>query len=163
MKTNSRHIWQRLGIVLTLLTITGWSIPVYADPQQDQIAYQIMDFQKNNQRWIEIDLNRQRLIAWEGSKMVYAVIISSGKPATPTNKGSFQIQTKFVSTRMTGDDYDVPDVPYTMYYDGGMAIHGAYWHNLFGNPVTHGCTNVAVNHAKWLFEWAEVGTPVIVH
>jgi lipoprotein-anchoring transpeptidase ErfK/SrfK len=50
-----------------------------------------------------------------------------------------------------------------MYYDGGMAIHGAYWHNLFGNPVTHGCTNVAVNHAKWLFEWASVGTPVVVH
>jgi lipoprotein-anchoring transpeptidase ErfK/SrfK len=64
---------------------------------------------------------------------------------------------------MTGPDYDVPDVPYTMYYDGGMAIHGAYWHSLFGNPVTHGCTNVAVNHAKWLFEWASVGTPVVVH
>ena len=64
---------------------------------------------------------------------------------------------------MTGPGYDVPDVPYTMYYDGGMAIHGAYWHNMFGTPVSHGCTNVAVNHAKWLFDWASVGTPVVVH
>jgi lipoprotein-anchoring transpeptidase ErfK/SrfK len=64
---------------------------------------------------------------------------------------------------MQGPGYDVPDVPFTMYYYRGYAIHGAYWHNNFGTPVSHGCTNVAVNHAEWLFDWADVGTPVVVH
>jgi lipoprotein-anchoring transpeptidase ErfK/SrfK len=63
---------------------------------------------------------------------------------------------------MQGQDYDVPDVPYTMYYSGNYAIHGAYWHNQFGTPVSHGCVNVAVDHAEWLFNWTALGTPVIV-
>lgn len=64
---------------------------------------------------------------------------------------------------MRGADYDVPNVPYTMYYHRGYALHGAYWHRKFGTPVSHGCVNLAVNHAKWLFNWAGVGTSVIVH
>ncbi|NJK36868.1 MAG: L,D-transpeptidase [Oscillatoriales cyanobacterium RM1_1_9] len=130
---------------------------------QDAIAYRMLELQESSDRWIEIDLAQQRLIAWEGNQAVYAVVVSTGKTSTPTRKGTFKIQTKHRETRMQGPDYDVPDVPYTMYYDGGMAIHGAYWHNRFGDPVSHGCTNVAVNHAKWLFEWASVGTPVVVH
>ncbi|MGA9378208.1 MAG: L,D-transpeptidase, partial [Phormidium sp.] len=59
--------------------------------------------------------------------------------------------------------YDVPNVPHTMYFHRGYAIHGAYWHNRFGTPVSHGCINVAPNHAAWLFNWANVGTPVVVH
>ncbi|MGF1492268.1 MAG: L,D-transpeptidase [Microcoleaceae cyanobacterium] len=137
--------------------------PTSANEFQDVIAYRMLELQQSPDRWIEIDLTRQRLVAWEGNKPVYAVIVSTGKASTPTRKGTFEIQTKHVEARMQGEDYDVPDVPYTMYYDGGMAIHGAYWHNRFGTPVSHGCTNVAVNHAEWLFEWASVGTPVVVH
>ena len=151
------------GCALTVAAFCGGQSPAIASEQHNKIANKIMLLQQSSQRWIEIDLSRQRLIAWEGNQPVYAVIISSGKLSTPTRTGTFAVQTKHRVTRMTGPDYDVPDVPYTMYYDGGMAIHGAYWHNLFGNPVTHGCTNVAVNHAKWLFEWASVGTPVVVH
>ncbi len=151
------------GCALTFAAFCGGSMTAFASEQHNIIANKIMLLQQSSERWIEIDLSRQRLIAWEGNTPVYAVIISSGKSSTPTRTGPFAVQTKHRVTRMTGDDYDVPDVPYTMYYDGGMAIHGAYWHNLFGNPVTHGCTNVAVNHAKWLFEWASVGTPVVVH
>ncbi|WP_231506114.1 L,D-transpeptidase [Planktothrix serta] len=134
-----------------------------ANEEHNLIARNMMELQQSSERWILIDLSRQRLIAWEGNQPVYAVIVSTGKSDTPTRTGVFKVYTKYEITRMTGPDYDVPDVPYTMYYDGGMAIHGAYWHNLFGTPVTHGCTNVAVNHAKWLFDWASVGTPVIVH
>ena len=148
---------------LTLAVFCTGSTTALANPQHNTIANRILQLQESSQRWIEIDLSRQKLIAWEGNKPVYAVNISSGKSSTPTRTGTFAVQTKHRVARMTGDDYDVPDVPYTMYYDGGMAIHGAYWHNLFGNPVTHGCTNVAVNHAKWLFNWASVGTPVVVH
>ncbi len=148
---------------LTVAVFCTGSTTALANPQHNTIANRILQLQESSQRWIEIDLSRQKLIAWEGNKPVYAVNISSGKSSTPTRTGTFAVQTKHRVTRMAGDDYDVPDVPYAMYYDGGMAIHGAYWHNLFGNPVTHGCTNVAVNHAKWLFNWASVGTPVVVH
>lgn len=157
---------QRFGVIsatLTFALLSSGGVPAWANDEQDRIAYHIMELQQSNDRWLEIDLSRQRLVAWEGNKPVYAVVVSTGKPSTPTRVGTFTVQTKYEVTRMTGPDYDVPDVPYTMYYDGGMAIHGAYWHNLFGTPVSHGCTNVAVNHAKWFFEWASVGTPVVVH
>jgi lipoprotein-anchoring transpeptidase ErfK/SrfK len=124
---------------------------------------EIETLQQSNQHWIQVDLSRQRLIAWEGNTPVYAVVVSTGKPETPTLTGVFTVQYKFQTARMQGDDYDVPDVPFTMYYDGNYAIHGAYWHHNFGTPVSHGCVNVAVDHAEWLFNWSAVGTPVIVH
>ncbi|GAB4334377.1 MAG: hypothetical protein OHK0047_23180 [Leptolyngbyaceae cyanobacterium] len=127
------------------------------------VTVALADLKQSGRRWIEINLTSQRLIAWEGGVPVYAVIISTGKSSTPTPTGVFAIQTRHRSTRMQGADYDVPDVPYTMYYYGGYAIHGAYWHNRFGTPVSHGCINVAVDHARWLFYWAAVGTPVVVH
>lgn len=118
--------------------------------------------QKSKERWIEVILSEQRLVAWEGDKQVYAIKVSTGKRSTPTLTGLFAVKTKHRLTRMRGEDYDVPNVPYTMFYDGGYAIHGAYWHNRFGTPVSHGCTNLAVNHAKWLFNWADVGTAIVV-
>jgi hypothetical protein len=123
-----------------------------------------MDYLKTtSEHWIEINLSTQRLIAWEGDRSVYAVIVSTGQAATPTPTGVFSIYTTYDVTRMQGADYDVPDVPYAMFYDGNYAIHGAYWHNNFGVPVSHGCTNVAVNHAGWLYDWAYIGSPVVVH
>ncbi len=113
-------------------------------------------------RWIEIRLKTQRLIAWEGDRAVRAVIVSTGKRSTPTPRGSFAIQSKHRTASMRGADYDISGVPYVMYYSGNYGIHGTTWHNRFGTPVSHGCTNVAVDHAKWLFHWAAVGTPVVV-
>jgi len=132
-------------------------------PQTDGIANKILEYQQSGQKWIQVDLSNQRLVAWEGTNPVYAIIISTGKTATPTIIGTFAIQTKYRYARMTGADYDVPNVPYTMYFYKGYAIHGAFWHNRFGTPVSHGCVNVAPNHAAWLFQWADVGTPVVVH
>lgn len=120
-------------------------------------------YRQTGQRWIEINLTSQRLIAWEGKKPVRAVIVSTGKRSTPTPSGVYAIQTRYRLARMQGDDYDLPDVPYTLYYSGSYAIHGAYWHNRFGTPVSHGCVNLAVDQARWLFYWARVGTPVVVH
>lgn len=128
----------------------------------DPIATQIKALKQSNQRWIQVILSRQRLIAWEGKTPVYAVIISTGKPGMETPSGVFAIKTKLDLARMQGDDYDVENVPFTMYYEGNYAIHGTYWHHNFGTPVSHGCVNVAVDHAQWLFKWAKVGTPVIV-
>lgn len=117
---------------------------------------------RSGQRWIEIDRRSQTLVAWQGSKQVYSVIVSTGKSATPTPSGIFKIQVKYPKARMQGEDYNVPDVPNVMYYSGNYAIHGAYWHRSFGIPISHGCTNVAPDHAAWLYKWASVGTTVVV-
>ena len=117
---------------------------------------------RSGQRWIEIRLRSQRLLAWQGNQLVYAVIVSTGKSATPTPMGIFAVQAKYPTAKMQGEDYNVPDVPNVMYYSGNYAIHGAYWHRSFGIPISHGCTNIAPNHAAWLYRWASVGTPVVV-
>ncbi|MBF2028783.1 MAG: L,D-transpeptidase [Oscillatoriales cyanobacterium C42_A2020_001] len=141
---------------------TGRSQPIFI-AQGKTITASIANYKLSRQRWIQIDLSKQRLYAWDGDRPVYAILVSTGKASTPTPTGVFAIQTRHRYARMQGYDYDVPDVPYTMYYHRGYAIHGAYWHHRFGTPVSHGCTNVAVNHARWLFNWARVGTPVVVH
>lgn len=127
------------------------------------IAQAILDLKASEKHWIEINLSSQRLFAWNGSKQAYAVIVSTGKKATPTPTGIFSIKSKRRLDRMRGEDYDLPDVPYVMYFHQGYAIHGTYWHKRFGTPVSHGCINLAVDRAKWLFNWSEIGTPVIIH
>jgi lipoprotein-anchoring transpeptidase ErfK/SrfK len=157
----------RWGVAATAAILTSFSsiIPAIAEPskQSDTLAKAMKELMVSEKKWIEVRLGSQRLIAWEGDKPVYAVIVSTGKPGHETPVGTFAIQTKHEIARMQGADYDVPDVPNTMYYSGSYAIHGAYWHRNFGTPVSHGCTNVALDHAKWLFKWASVGTPVVVH
>ncbi|MBD0389547.1 MAG: L,D-transpeptidase [Nostoc sp. C3-bin3] len=160
---------RRLQILLTgtalsvsVFTTTGTS-EVWANSKNQMIAQKIQTLQKSDKRWIQIDLSKQRLIAWEGDCVVYGSAISSGKKSSPTLIGTFNIQSKLKTTRMRGDGYDVPNVPHAMFYQGNYGIHGAYWHRRFGTPVSHGCVNLAPKHAKWLFEWASVGTPVVIH
>ncbi len=154
----------KMLLAVTVLMMSVSVMPTWATPPPTETETpQIVDtLKQSSDRWIEINLSTQRLVAWEGKTPVYAIIISTGKDATPTYPGTFKIQSKHQSSRMRGRDYDVPNVPYTMFYNGNYAIHGAYWHRRFGTPVSHGCINVAVNHAKWLFDWAAIGTPVIV-
>ncbi|MBD2436170.1 L,D-transpeptidase [Nostoc sp. FACHB-110] len=151
-----------IGVAVSLSVVSTAISPVKANSPEDTINQTVQTLQKSDQRWIQIKLSTQRLIAWEGGKPVYAITISTGKKSTPTRIGSFKIQSKHKSARMRGRDYDVADVPYTMYYQGNYGIHGAYWHKKFGTPVSHGCINVAPNHAKWLFNWASLGTAVII-
>lgn len=169
MKNKNHHRWiHRLpifmtGVALSLIVANPGICEVTAKAKDDTVTQTIETLKQSDQRWIQINLSKQRLIAWEGKTPIYAIVISTGKKSTPTRIGSFKIQSKHKSTRMRGRNYDVPDVPYTMYYQGSYGIHGAYWHNKFGTPVSHGCINVAPNHAKWLFNWASVGTPVFIH
>jgi LysM repeat protein len=114
-------------------------------------------------RWIDVNLRAQRLTAYEGNQAVFSTLISAGLPGTPTVVGRFAIYTKLVSTRMKGPGYDLPNVPYTMYFYRGYGIHGTYWHNNFGRPMSHGCVNMRTSDAAWLFNWASIGTPVVTH
>jgi lipoprotein-anchoring transpeptidase ErfK/SrfK len=153
-----------IGLFLTLTCFSVVIIPQKVLANRINVFDQEMiELKQTQRRWIEINLTTQRLIAWEGNKSVYAVIVSTGRANTPTIPGVFNIQQKREIDRMVGETYDVPNVPYAMYYHGGYAIHGAYWHNNFGTPMSHGCTNVAVDHARWLFSWANIGTPVVIH
>lgn len=114
-------------------------------------------------KWIEVDLSRQRLYAHEGQETVLAAEVSTGTRYYPTLTGRFDIYAKYRSTPMSGPGYYLPGVPWTMYFYQGYAIHGAYWHNSFGQPMSHSCVNMRVNQAKWLYAWAPKGTQVVVH
>ncbi|MBD3881201.1 L,D-transpeptidase [Phormidium tenue FACHB-886] len=159
-RTSLWAIGALLGLAIAIPTLLV-NAPVAR--AEDWVAQEVSSLRRSGDRWIEVNVSTQRLIAWEGNKPVYAIVVSTGTAEHPTITGSFRVQQKLEVTRMQGDDYDVPDVPYTLYYYKGYAIHGAYWHRRFGTPVSHGCVNVAVNHAEWLFDWASVGTPVVVH
>ena len=114
-------------------------------------------------KWIDVNLSRQRLTAYVGNTPVFSASISGGLPRTPTVVGRFRVQTKLRSTTMSGPGYHLPNVPYTMYFYRGYAIHGTYWHNNFGRPMSHGCVNMRTGDAGWLYKWAPVGTPVVTH
>jgi hypothetical protein len=116
------------------------------------------------EKWIVVDLSEQTLVAYEGQTAVFATLVSSGKPGHETPTGAFRIGHKHVSTTMTGTDpvdgpYHVEEVPWTMYYDGGYALHGAYWHDQFGRVRSHGCTNLAPADARWLLRWSDPRLP----
>jgi len=114
-------------------------------------------------KWIDVNLSKQRLTAYQGNTPVFSALISAGLPRTPTVVGRFKINTKLRATRMRGPGYDLPNVPYTMYFYRGYAIHGTYWHNNFGRPMSHGCVNMRTSDAAWLFNWAPMGTTVVTH
>lgn len=130
---------------------------------ENRIVQKIDKLKHSGQNWLEIDLSDQHLFAWEGTNQIFTSIISSGKAKTPTHPGIYTIQRKYPLDRMRCADYDLADVPNVLYFDRGYALHGAYWHNSFGTPVSHGCINLPINNAQWLFDWTTVGTFVIIH
>jgi lipoprotein-anchoring transpeptidase ErfK/SrfK len=109
-----------------------------------------------------VDLSEQRIYAFVNKKQVFSARVSTGTSRYPTVRGRFRVYAKYRSTRMRGPGYDMPNVPYTMYFYRGYAIHGAYWHNNFGRRMSHGCVNMKVSQAKWLYNWAPKGTLVVV-
>lgn len=130
---------------------------------ENLVAQKIDTLKSSGQHWIEIDLSDQHLVAWSGKNQTFTAVISTGKAKTPTHPGVYTIQRKYPLDRMRGADYDVPNVPNVLYFDRGYALHGAYWHNNFGTPMSHGCINLPVGNAKWLFDWTTIGTTVVVH
>lgn len=119
---------------------------------------------------IVIDLSEQMIYAYDGEELFMKERVSTGLKSTPTRVGTFSVFKKTPSRYMQGADdgpadqfYDLPGVPWNLYftYDGNV-IHGAYWHNSFGKPWSHGCVNMEPQSARKLYEWAVVGMPVIV-
>ena len=117
----------------------------------------------NGVRWIDVDLTNQMVYAYEGDVLVNSFIVSTGTWLTPTVTGKYKIYVKVRMQDMSGPGYHLRDVPYVMFFHGDYGLHGTYWHNNFGTPMSRGCINLTIDDAAWLFSWASVGTVVNVH
>ena len=115
------------------------------------------------EKWIEVDVFEQTIAAYEGGRMVYATLISSGRTGTATPPGLYRLWSKYREGKMSNTDvedgspawYFLEDVPWTMYFHGGYSIHAAYWHDAFGFTRSHGCVNLSPRDAEWFFNWAD--------
>ncbi len=114
-------------------------------------------------RWIDVNLSKQTLYAYEGNTIVRSFLVSTGVRQFPTVTGQYHIYVKLLSTLMHGVGYYLPNVPYTMYFYKSYGIHGTYWHHNFGHPMSHGCVNMYTPDSEWLYYWASVGTLVNIH
>jgi len=133
------------------------------------------DLVATSSKWISVDLTTQTLRAFENDKLVFQYLISSGKwDRTPI--GTYYIWTKIRSQKMSGGSkedgtyYYLPNVPYIMFYYNdkiakktGYSLHGTYWHNNFGTPMSHGCVNMKTEEIAKLYAWAEVGTKIDIY
>jgi len=118
-------------------------------------------------RWIDVDLVEQTLAVYDNYQLVFATVIATGLEPFWTRPGLFQIYIKKETETMRNNDptdyYYLDNVPWTMYFDKARALHGAYWRTRFGYPQSHGCVNLSVGDAHWLFNWAHEGDYVYVH
>jgi len=123
----------------------------------------------NEAKWIDVDISEQRIRAYAGNQVVYTALVSTGREPNPTVIGQYRIWIKLRyddmegGSKEKGDYYYLEDVPYVMYFYQGYGIHGTYWHNNFGTPMSHGCVNLTIADAAWFYNWAEVGTLVNTH
>jgi lipoprotein-anchoring transpeptidase ErfK/SrfK len=154
----ARHGWKSLPIAVRLLAVLVL-LAVLAAPCAPAAA--------RAQKAIVVSLGQQMLWAYKGQDVVLSAYVSTGRAGFDTPPGSYVILSKLPVQTMEGtirgEYYYVPDVPHVMYFTtGGHALHGTYWHANFGTPMSHGCVNLPLDVAAWLYQWAPVGTPVLV-
>jgi hypothetical protein len=128
-----------------------------ADAAPDDVLDDWRSLNTGNDQWIDVDLGEQVLVAYRGHRAVFATLISSGR-GHPTPRGNYPVWAKVATTTMDNQSYEddpymVQGVPWVMLFQAHNALHGAYWHNQFGNRKSHGCVNLAPYDARWLFEW----------
>lgn len=151
----------------TLSDSVAW-VPVRVANDAGWVAAQHTTLLARQCKWIEVDLPRQELIAWDDECRVSSSPISSGKAGYPTPAGAFTITQKIPVRRLRatvrGERWDIPAVPWLLLFKrGGFYIHSAYWHDDFGTPSSHGCVTLPVDYAEWLFEWTPANTPIWIH
>lgn len=117
----------------------------------------------DGEHWIDVNLSQQMLYAYAGDTVVNSFLVSTGTWLTPTVTGKYHIWVKLRSSDMSGPGYYLPAVPYVMYFYKDYGIHGTYWHSNFGTPMSHGCVNMSIPDAEWMYNFSSVGTVVNVH
>ncbi len=131
----------------------------------EKLAYPAADGEK----WIDVNLSRHTMTAYVGATVVKGpVSMVNGAQATPTVVGTFRVYHKNPMMTMRGYNadgtrYETPDVPWSSFFHRGYALHGAPWRSSFGYSDSHGCINLPVSVAKWVYGWATIGTPVVSH
>ncbi len=121
------------------------------------------------EKWVDVNLDRQFVVAYEGATPVFATLMSSGIPGRDggesyeTIQGAFRIEQKHLTATMDGNSaagaYSIEDVPWVMYFSGSFALHGAFWHGDFGRVRSHGCVNLSPDDARWIFQWSSPTLP----
>jgi len=122
----------------------------------------------NGSKWIDVNQTTFKVTLYEGTTQVFQTTAVTGAPATPTQNGTYYIYLRYTLQTMRGHNadgtpYTTPDVPWVSYFNGSQALHGAYWRSTFGYQASHGCVNLPVPDAKFIFDWAPLGTKVVVH
>ncbi len=131
-------------------------------------------FAGKGEKWIDVSIAKQALVAFDGAKPVYVTLVSTGRDGLgdpsesfATIRGVYRIHTKHVTITMdsteSGEAFSLRDVPYVQYFETGYALHGAYWHDGFGEPRSHGCVNLPEIDAMWLFQWTGPEVPETWH
>ena len=116
-----------------------------------------------DERWIDVNLSEQTLSAFEGANLLNTFDVSSGRAGSPTVTGEFRVWVKVRIQAMSGPGYYIENVPWVMYFYRSYGIHGTWWHDNFGTPMSAGCVNMRIPDAEWMYQWASVGTVVMVH
>jgi lipoprotein-anchoring transpeptidase ErfK/SrfK len=115
------------------------------------------------EHWVDVDLTNQMVYAYEGNTLMNSFLVSTGTWEHPTVTGQYRVYLKFRYADMAGPGYYLPNVPFTMYFYKGYALHGTYWHSNFGTPMSHGCVNLSIPDAEWLYYFSPMGMLVNVH
>ena len=141
------------------------NLPVYSEDLFVEPKPTLPREGNGGERWIEVNLTTQYLIAWEGDIAVNETYVSTGREGFETPPGTFYINYKLEIQDMEGviggEYYNVPNVPWVQYFTNvGHALHGTYWHNNFGQVMSHGCVNLPMEFSEWLYGWTEIGTRV---
>jgi lipoprotein-anchoring transpeptidase ErfK/SrfK len=148
---------------VTLLA-TATSLPsIPPAPTEDVPQVSLPPGVKKGEIWIDVDLTNQYLQVYKGKNLLNGFVVSTGTWQHPTVTGQYQIYVKYPAADMAGPGYYLPSVPYVMYFYKGYGIHGTYWHNNFGTPMSHGCINLRTADAEWVYNKASVGTLVNIH
>ena len=109
------------------------------------------------ERWVGVSLAQQTAVAYEGDRPVFAALIASGLPGTPTVQGIFRTWLRLADGQDVGPGYYLEDVTWTCYFYAGYSLHTAYWHDKFGSPRSHGCVNMSPHDAWWVYQWSSAG------
>jgi lipoprotein-anchoring transpeptidase ErfK/SrfK len=119
--------------------------------------------EEKDEKSIVVDLSEQRLYAYENGILENSFLVSTGIHGLETEIGHFHVLAKLPYVYYSGPGWDLGNVPWNLRIYEHHYIHYAYWHNNFGHPMSHGCVNVNLENIKWIYNWANVGTPVDIH
>ena len=158
----------RQGKRYVQLTNRSWIVS--EDAAIAALPSKLPSFARGSQKWIDLSIVSQTMVAWEGKKPVYVTMVSTGKDGLgdpkkthSTIRGTFRIREKHVTTTMDSNDvgkaFELRDVPWVQYFKGGYALHAAYWHDDYGKVRSHGCVNMSPIDARWFFFWTTPGLP----